>query len=332
MSVTITFRDSGDWGAGKGAPLTVSEVDGNWWALKQAVEDLQGVAYVGESIETIEVIGAEMTLHGSNGTNFGTFTLPASEVKARGAWSAGRRYLPNDMVRYEGALFLCVANHTAASDWWSDQRGGRWVMLGGVVVPSPTSLTVATGTKTLEVPDGTAFAPSSRVRISQKADPAARSLEASVEAVTTDADGVTWLEVTVDKVTGSGTYAHWRVAASGLPGTDGATGPAGYTNPRGTWAASDYYYEHDVVVAPDGNGYRCYWEHASAIAWDDDRMFWRLYVQGAAASTGFGKRHGPLVDAGPIDRNDIVFTGETDNLMITDLGQGGGVFDLGGVA
>ena len=107
---------------------------------------------------------------------------------------------------------------------------------------------------------------------------------------------------------------------------------AGYTNPRGTWAANDYYYEHDVVVAPDGNGYRCYWEHASAIAWDDDRMFWRLYVQGAAASTGFGKRHGPLVDAGPIDRNDIVFTGETDNLMITDLGQGGGVFDLGGVA
>ncbi len=226
MAVTITFRDSGPWGSGKGAPLTIGEMDDNWWALKQAVEAVQSVAFTGESIGRIEVAGGDMSIFGDQGSKFGTFRLPEAAPRPRGAWVAGRRYSVNDLVRHAGAVFQCVAEHVAAADWWNDQRAGRWTWLGGTAAPTPEQLTTGTGPVSVEVPAGGAWVPAMPVRLAAAADPEV-VLHGTVTAHGPDDQGVHRLDAEITSVTGSGTYTGWRVALAGPEGAAGPAGPAG---------------------------------------------------------------------------------------------------------
>lgn len=96
--MTITYVGDGGWGTGKGAPLTVEEMDGNIFDLDSRVADLE--AYPPEPIEISNITGSgtQMTVHLSNGDSY-TLALPV-----------GRGFLvatPAKTVSYE----LVAADH-----------------------------------------------------------------------------------------------------------------------------------------------------------------------------------------------------------------------------
>ncbi len=81
MPVPITFRTNGAWGAGQGSDLSAAQVDGNFYELKQAVEDLQADA-PGDpvSISNIVQTGNSITIYLTDSTALGPFTLPSASV------------------------------------------------------------------------------------------------------------------------------------------------------------------------------------------------------------------------------------------------------------
>lgn len=74
--MTITYRTSGPWGAGKGSNLTAGEIDGNFYDLDQRVADLESNPPTPDEISNITVSGSQMTVWLVSGAHFGPFTLP----------------------------------------------------------------------------------------------------------------------------------------------------------------------------------------------------------------------------------------------------------------
>jgi hypothetical protein len=78
MMLSLIFRTVGAWGAGKGSDLTPAEIDGNFYEIKQAVEDLQDNPTLPSEISNITVTGSQMTIWLENGDFFGPYTLPSA--------------------------------------------------------------------------------------------------------------------------------------------------------------------------------------------------------------------------------------------------------------
>lgn len=49
VSPDLTFRLAGEWGAGKGTPLTPQEVDMNFWLLHKRIEHLESLLAMNET-------------------------------------------------------------------------------------------------------------------------------------------------------------------------------------------------------------------------------------------------------------------------------------------
>ena len=78
MSLSTIFRTIGAWGAGKGANLTPAEVDGNFYELKTAIEDLQDNPPSAVGVANITGDGANLTIFLEDSTTFGPFPLPTA--------------------------------------------------------------------------------------------------------------------------------------------------------------------------------------------------------------------------------------------------------------
>lgn len=111
--VAITFRTSGAWGPGAGANLTPAQVDGNFNALKEAVEYLEDNPPEAVSVDTISQSGNAITFHLTNGTTQGPFTLPAAAITFQGDWTATTAYVVGDIVAAGGALYIVTYAHTS---------------------------------------------------------------------------------------------------------------------------------------------------------------------------------------------------------------------------
>jgi hypothetical protein len=119
----------------------------------------------------------------------------------------------------------------------------------GYKATSVSSLAIATGSKTFVTQSGLAYSAGARVRASYVTD-TSKYMEGIVASYST-----TNLVITVDRVSGSGTYATWNinlvgdVGATGAAGVDGATGAAGqgYTY-RGAWVSGTSYVAYDNVT------------------------------------------------------------------------------------
>jgi hypothetical protein len=84
---TIVFRTIGAWGAGKGANLTASEVDSNFWSLAQAIVELTNDPVTPVGIASISVAGTQMTITLHDGTVLGPYTLPVLTFRWRDEWA-----------------------------------------------------------------------------------------------------------------------------------------------------------------------------------------------------------------------------------------------------
>lgn len=82
--MTLTYRNPGPWGAGKGGALTVSEADNNIWQLKQDILAVAGDVPSANNIIGFTQSGALLTLTLSNGDELGPITLPVAPYAAAG--------------------------------------------------------------------------------------------------------------------------------------------------------------------------------------------------------------------------------------------------------
>ena len=83
--MTITYRTSGAWGAGKGSNLTPSEVDLNFYDVDQRIAVFEGTPPDPNDISNIVVSGTQMTIILEDATEFGPFTLPTAAFSWEGA-------------------------------------------------------------------------------------------------------------------------------------------------------------------------------------------------------------------------------------------------------
>lgn len=110
------FRTAGAWGPGLGRKLTAPEADSNIWELAQAITALQSDRPEPNSIASITVAGAAMTIHMTDGTTIGPLPLPVLSFKWRGAWSPFTLYGTLDTFVQDGVgIFSVLADHTSGA-------------------------------------------------------------------------------------------------------------------------------------------------------------------------------------------------------------------------
>ena len=103
-----------------------------------------------------------------------------------------------------------------------------------IVGNSTTSLTIGTGTKTLTIEASKQFALGQTVRLTYNTD-VGQWMQGTVSAYNATTGS---LSISVDTISGSGTYAVWTVALTGSVGPTGATGATGATGSTGATGAT----------------------------------------------------------------------------------------------
>lgn len=111
----MTFRTPGAWGAGKGANLDPAEVDENFWELMLRLVAIETNPPAAISIDAITVDGTVMTVHLSDGSTQGPFTLPTSQWQFTGQWRVSTVYFVNDIFSFDGAIYRVAVAHTSDS-------------------------------------------------------------------------------------------------------------------------------------------------------------------------------------------------------------------------
>ncbi|HEY1412396.1 MAG TPA: hypothetical protein VGF36_09650 [Rhodopila sp.] len=112
----LVFRTLGAWGAGKGANLLAGEVDSNFWALAQAIFDLQNDPAVPNGIATITVSGTQMTIVLHDGTVLGPYTLPVLTFRWRDEWTPSTPYAVLDVFKVTNVgIYMVQIAHTSGT-------------------------------------------------------------------------------------------------------------------------------------------------------------------------------------------------------------------------
>lgn len=75
--MAITYRTDGDWGTGKGSNLTAAEVDENFYDHEERIAALEATGGTdGVGISNITQSGTQLTVHLTDASTLGPFTLP----------------------------------------------------------------------------------------------------------------------------------------------------------------------------------------------------------------------------------------------------------------
>jgi hypothetical protein len=120
MTVSITFRtdDASRWGFGQSFDLEPQQVDGNFFELKTAVEDLQANPPQPVQIASFTVSGSGILITMSDGSTVGPLPLPILAWRWRDAWMPFVPYAPLDVFQVAGVgIFLVLQEHAAAASF-----------------------------------------------------------------------------------------------------------------------------------------------------------------------------------------------------------------------
>lgn len=113
--MTITYRTTGAWGAGKGANLTAAEVDGNFHDLNTRVTAVESNPAAPVEISNITSSGSALTVTMDNGDTYGPLVLPVAAFVFRGWWEASTVYNKNDIVVDNYIVYYVSTQHTSAA-------------------------------------------------------------------------------------------------------------------------------------------------------------------------------------------------------------------------
>jgi hypothetical protein len=112
----MTYRTAGAWGAGKGAPLTAAEIDGNFWLLQQKAAGKEANPAQPLCIADIVPEGETgVQIHFTDGSHK-SFAFPHTSFNWRGVWRPNTHYARLDTFwhPYHG-LFVVLLEHTSAA-------------------------------------------------------------------------------------------------------------------------------------------------------------------------------------------------------------------------
>ena len=118
--MTIIYRES------KGAPLTATEIDGNFHELVQRIEKLENLDTVREDLIHIKQEADELTFISNLGIELGRARLPTLTMTPRGSWLANTQFMNNDIITHDHAAYLCVKSHKS-NNFDNDQQ--YWLKL-----------------------------------------------------------------------------------------------------------------------------------------------------------------------------------------------------------
>lgn len=144
----ITFRSV------KGSALTPTEVDDNFQSLVDFVEALEADGgFTGRGIDSISVVGDQMTVTLDDAADLGPFTLPKAFFNPLGNWATLTVFAVQDVVVSTDAATLgngyaCLVAHTAGT-FSTDLAAGKWVLIvsrGATGAQGVTGAAGATGT------------------------------------------------------------------------------------------------------------------------------------------------------------------------------------------
>lgn len=113
--MSIVYRTDGAWGAGLGVNLSAAQVDNNFWEVVERLVALEtgAVASVNQ-IDSITVIGSQMTIFMEDATTFGPFTIPVAVMHWRDQWAVSTDYDELDLVYVPGrGVYLVRFAHTS---------------------------------------------------------------------------------------------------------------------------------------------------------------------------------------------------------------------------
>jgi hypothetical protein len=114
--MNIVFRTLGPWGAGKGANLQPAEVDTNFWEIAQAIVHLTASPALPVGIASIVVSGTQMTIHLTDGTVLGPYTLPVLTFRWRDEWHPSTSYAALDVVKVTNTgIYMVQISHTTGA-------------------------------------------------------------------------------------------------------------------------------------------------------------------------------------------------------------------------
>lgn len=114
--MTVRFRTTGAWGAGIGADLSPAQVDENFYTL--ALQIAAFTAPTGVGVASITVTGNQMTIHLTNATTQGPFTLPTAAFHDTGEWVGGHTYLEMDLFLVpDDGLYLVVLPYESPTEF-----------------------------------------------------------------------------------------------------------------------------------------------------------------------------------------------------------------------
>jgi hypothetical protein len=106
--MTITLR------VDKGAPLTISELDGNFQDLDGRTTTLEDVTISARSIETITQVGNSLIVEYNDSTTDGPFTFDVT-INFRGDWEPETIYSVNDLVHVNGIIYIVLNAHESGT-------------------------------------------------------------------------------------------------------------------------------------------------------------------------------------------------------------------------
>lgn len=112
--ISVTYKTDGAWGAGVGTLLGPEEIDGNFYAITQAVENLIANPPTPDEIASVTADGTAMTIHLQSGAAVGPIPLPALSWVWRGDWLPSTDYFQLNWFNVpDVGFFLTVADHTS---------------------------------------------------------------------------------------------------------------------------------------------------------------------------------------------------------------------------
>jgi hypothetical protein len=118
MLTPIVFRGNGPWGTGKGTNLTPAEVDGNFYGLKQRIEELKENPPSAVSIASISMSGNQITISLTNGETEGPFNVPVAAFTWMGDFAPNTNYEPWDVfLEPTSGLYLVVEPYEAPTEF-----------------------------------------------------------------------------------------------------------------------------------------------------------------------------------------------------------------------
>ncbi len=139
----VSTDPTGRW-VGSGVRLTAAQADENIWYFADAISGITGATAV--SIGSITQTGTNLYVNYTDSSQDGPFPIPTATWSPQGEWTALTAYSQNDIIYYNGQVYLVLENHTSDSTFDENATDGDLNLLYGLLVPVPGNTLPSGGT------------------------------------------------------------------------------------------------------------------------------------------------------------------------------------------